>query len=64
MRGKYTEAYNILKRIANSNKKVVPERYELFLLNNDNKQTESTTEIDDEKIEQVNLTSIILSNFL
>jgi hypothetical protein len=46
MKGEYVEAFKVLKRIANANKKVVPQRYELILLNNDNKQTESEDETD------------------
>lgn len=41
MNGKYSDAYRVLKRIAKANKKTVPERYELFMLNNNLNGSES-----------------------
>jgi hypothetical protein len=37
----------VLKRIADSNKKVVPERYELLSLNDQNKQVTENTEMNE-----------------
>ena len=66
MKGKYSDAFKVLKRIANSNKKVVPERYELLSLNDQNKQvTENTemNEVENEKNEeQVILTVEMIVN--
>jgi hypothetical protein len=66
MKGKYSDAFIVLKRIANSNKKVVPERYELLSLNDQNKQvTENTemNEVENEKNEeQVILTVEMIVN--
>ena len=53
MKGKYSDAFKVLKRIASSNKKVVPERYELLSLNDqNNKQIPESTEINEDENQQ------------